>query len=50
MKCYGNTSCKFLASVISSSSEYRQLTLGIPEQFYIAPFSQTIFEFSDFYN
>ena len=39
-----------MASVISSSSEYRQLTLGIPEQFYMPTYSSLVFEFSDYYN
>ena len=41
---------KFIATVSTSTNDYRQLTLGIPEQFYLPPHSTVIFQFSDYYN
>lgn len=41
---------KFIANIASSSTDFRQLTLGIPEQFYIPIHSLIVFEFSDYYN
>lgn len=41
---------KFIATVATSTTDYRELTLGIPEQFYIPKHSTSIFEFADYYN
>lgn len=46
----GTSMGKFIASVLTSTTDYRQLALGVPEQFFIPSHSSVIFEFSDIYN
>jgi len=41
---------RYLCNIVTSYSEYRELTLGVPEEFLIKPGGSAIFEFSDAYN
>lgn len=41
---------RHVCNIMTSYSEYRELTLGVPEEFRIKPSGSAIFEFADAYN